>query len=205
MCIPSYQSLLDDIGYVLAEVADQHGNVPLGLIGQSMGGNLVLNYALRKMPHADFVVASSPMLRSPGAPGPIAEFFARGILAIMPDFYLAAPVRVERLAKNEQVQKRFIEDNLVQHKVSLRLGAALIDSGKWALQNASRLAMPALVIHGDKDEITSPTASEEFVLGAKDWAELKIWPNGLHDLHLDDERESYMQFMWDWIRRQMVC
>ncbi|MEM7313594.1 MAG: alpha/beta fold hydrolase, partial [Planctomycetota bacterium] len=47
MCIPSYVSLLDDLEHVLAEVHYRHPDVPKGIFGQSMGGNIALNYSMR--------------------------------------------------------------------------------------------------------------------------------------------------------------
>ena len=46
-CISSYDSLLDDIGELLVWT-EQRYERPATLLGHSMGGNLVLNYAIRR-------------------------------------------------------------------------------------------------------------------------------------------------------------
>ena len=45
---PSYDTLMDDIGRLLAEAAQRYPGQPQFLYGHSLGGNLVLNYALRR-------------------------------------------------------------------------------------------------------------------------------------------------------------
>ena len=47
---PSYETLMDDIGRLLAEAAQRYPGQPQFLYGHSLGGNLVLNYALRRKP-----------------------------------------------------------------------------------------------------------------------------------------------------------
>lgn len=200
VCIPAYEALLDDVESFLTEIRKRQPRCKLGLFGQSMGGNLALNYALRKRPPVDFLVAGSPMLRSDNAPGPILDLFARSLMAIAPDFCIRAPVNADHLAHDVAVQREFLDDPLVARKVSLRLGAALIDSGKWALEHASKLPYPVLIMHGDKDKITSHTASQEFAERSLGKAKLKLWGGGRHDLHLDLDREAYFDHMWNWIR-----
>jgi len=199
VCIPSYDALLDDVEAFLSLIRDRNPHIPLGLFGQSMGGNVTLNYALQNRPHAQFVVAGSPMLRSDNAPGPIMNLFARGLLALAPNLHIPAPVILANLAHDEEVQQQYLQDPLVEKRVSLRLGAALIDTGKWALDHADQLPYSVLIMHGTDDKITSPVASQEFVDKSNGKATLRIWEGGRHDLHLDIDREAYMETMWEWI------
>jgi pimeloyl-ACP methyl ester carboxylesterase len=47
---PSYDALMDDVENFLGRVANECPGVPVTLYGHSMGGNLVLNYVLRRRP-----------------------------------------------------------------------------------------------------------------------------------------------------------
>ena len=65
---PSYETLMDDIGRLLAEAAHRYPGRPQFLYGHSLGGNLVLNYALRRKPGIGGVVATSPARLPHGDP-----------------------------------------------------------------------------------------------------------------------------------------
>src|SRR3954468_2442078 len=53
----SYDEQMDDIKRLLAEAAERYPALPRFLYGHSMGGNLVLNYALRRRTQLQGVIA----------------------------------------------------------------------------------------------------------------------------------------------------
>ena len=70
-------SVLDDIDLALAEARNRYPDVPQFLYGHSLGGNLILNYTLRRKPVLTGVIATGPWIRlafpapapeSPGCP-----------------------------------------------------------------------------------------------------------------------------------------
>ena len=50
--IPSYDALMDDIGLLLEQASQRYPGKPRFLYGHSLGGNEVINYALRRKPDA---------------------------------------------------------------------------------------------------------------------------------------------------------
>jgi len=60
---PSYRTLLNDINSLLNEVDKNFPELPLFLYGHSLGGNLVLNYVLRRQPKFKGVIVTGPWLR----------------------------------------------------------------------------------------------------------------------------------------------
>ena len=64
---PPYALLLDDVGLLLGEADKHFPGKPRFLYGHSMGGNLVLNYALQRKAETGFLsglIATSPALRA---------------------------------------------------------------------------------------------------------------------------------------------
>ena len=61
---PSYEALMTDIDLLLAQAEQRFPGKPRFLYGHSLGGNEVLNYALRRKPDLAGVVATSPGLRT---------------------------------------------------------------------------------------------------------------------------------------------
>ena len=202
MAISSYDELLRDIDHFVQHLQHRHTDSKVGLFGQSMGGNLVLNHQLRSSSRTAWIVASSPMIRAINEPGTLYMAVLRALAAIAPHYRLKTPADPTALTRDANAQAAFLEDPLVQKCISLRLGGALIDSGRWALQNAEQLTTPTLIAHGDADRITSHQASMDFAKRSRAYSEIKIWPGGLHDLHHDIVCEDFFQHIFGWIQRQ---
>ncbi|QDV45340.1 Phospholipase YtpA [Stieleria neptunia] len=199
MLIPCYEALLDDVDIFLNRLTERHPDASVGLLGQSMGGNFVLNHQLRGYSKMAWMIAGSPMLRAVNQPGPICLFLLRLFAKIRPDYVLNSSVDPARLSRDPAMQRAFMEDPLVQQRISLRLGKALIDSGRWALDHAEQLTTPTLITHGDADLITCHRASVEFAQRTRGRAVTKIWAQGTHDLHHDIIRDDYLSSVFDWI------
>lgn len=196
--IESYSSLLNDIAAMLSWIRQRHGESRLILMGHSMGGNLVINYALRNQwnashPEPTAIIASSPMLRAMRQPGRMFGLLARSLLFIAPNYRLQSNVIAERLMSDPVEQRRLKEDTMFHSRLSLRLAAGLVDSGRWALQNASKLSLPMLLTHGTRDVLTCPKASQEFAARA---GKLCIWQQldgHLHDPFRDLDNAEVIQ------------
>lgn len=202
-CIESYESLQDDVEAAKREVDRLYPGLPCVIWGHSMGGNLVINYLLRRqnLPHC--AIASAPMLRAVKLPSHAFIWIARQLARFLPNMQLSSSVDSSDCTRDERFQKMMRADKLYFRTVSLRLGAALIDSGEWALQNASQLKIPLLLAHGLSDVVTSADASREFAKRSGRHCELKLIEDSLHDIHRDLNRNDFYQMLLSWIRGQL--
>ncbi len=179
--IRSYDSLLQDIAHFVDWNQTQHRPIPTVLFGHSMGGNLVLNFTLRDFPQPARVISSSPMIKKTEPLHPGFVSLARLLMRVAPNFKLRSQVVPERLMSDPVEQQVLRDDDLFHSQISLRLGAALIDSGAWALQHAQRVRTPLMLSHGTADSMTSHQASQEFSQRAGELCQLAIWDGHLHD------------------------
>ncbi len=199
--VRSYTSLLDEIAAFLEWNRRSFSEIPTVLFGHSMGGNLVINYGLRDYRQPHRIIASSPMIEQTRPPSRMFVRLARVILWLAPNLTLRSNPVAERLMSDPVEQKMLREDELFHSQISLRLGAGLLDSGAWILQNANRLKTKLLLTHGTSDYMTSPDASAEFAKRAGPLCELVILENQLHDPFRDMERAAviarYVEFIRD--------
>lgn len=191
-CIESYDSMLDDIGGFLTWAQSENPN-PAVLFGHSMGGNLVLNYTLRKDHQPAAVISSSPMIRAASPPSWLLETFARFFLRIAPNYQLESRVVAERLMDDPKEQSLLLRDELFHSKLSLQLGAALLDSGEWLLGNANKLEVQTLLTHGTSDLKTCHDASIQFAGLAGEKCQLQILEDRMHDPFRDTARDSVVK------------
>lgn len=198
-CIESYDSMLDDVSDFM-DWCRAESDRPLVLFGHSMGGNIVLNYALRRENLPDGVISSSPMIRAASPPGWLLETVARFGLRYFPNFRLQSRVVAERLMNDPKEQSLLIRDELFHSKLSLRLAAALLDTGEWTIENAQRLSIDLLLTHGTEDLKTCHKASIEFAEKSNEYCQLAILPERMHDPFRDTEREAVIERFVGFIR-----
>ena len=199
--VSDYELLLDDIALLVRELESHEDARPRWLYGHSLGGNLVLNYVLRRNPALSGVIATSPLLL-PAHPPPL---WKRMLAAVLNRFYphatFSTAIDPADLSHDPQAVQRYREDPLVHDRVSVRLGVQMLAAGRWALEHADRLALPTLLMHGMGDRITSPAASLNFADRAGSICTVKLWPDLYHELQWEIDRTQVQAAILDWLRQ----
>jgi len=195
---PSYEALLDDVGMLLERASELFPGVPQFLYGHSLGGGLVLNYALRRSAHLAGIIATSPWLRTRSVLPAWKMVMGRVLYRVVPALAMSNGVESKDLSHDPGLV--YHEDPLVHDRVSARLGMEAIVAGEWALAHASEFALPLLLVHGDADPITSCDATQEFAARVPGDCTLKIWPGLYHETHNELNRDDVVAFTLQWIR-----
>jgi alpha-beta hydrolase superfamily lysophospholipase len=201
--IPSYDALLDDVEAMLKKAKALHPDVPLFLYGHSMGGNIVANYVLkRNTVNLSGVVISSPWFKLSFTPSAVKVALGNMMSKIYPAFTQPNEINAYQLTHDSAVAKAYIQDTLVHHDISAGLFVAMFKGGEWAIQHASELSLPALIMHGSEDPITSIAATKEFVTNVKEKVTFKIWEGLRHETHNESQRAEVMAYLKDWLLKQ---
>ncbi|MGQ9788995.1 MAG: lysophospholipase [Candidatus Hadarchaeaceae archaeon] len=196
---PSYETVMDDIRLVLGEIAAGHPGEPGFLYGHSMGGNLVLNYALRHKPALTGVIASSPWLRLVHEPRPLDLLLAKALKHLYPSLTRSTGLPAAYLSHDERVVKDYLDDPLVHDRASIRLYLAVKEAGEWAIAHAPEFPLPLLLMHGDGDRITSFEASAEFSRRMAREHTFKRWSGLYHEPHNELQRAEVIDFVVAWV------
>ena len=199
---PSYDALMDDIGRLLTEATRRYPGKPQFLYGHSLGGNLVLNYALRRKPAIAGVVATSPWLRLSSAPPAARMALGRVMNRLLPAFVQSSGLDPAGLSRDPEVVRAYKADPLVHDRLSTRLGMAAIEAGEWAIAHAALFpAVPLLLVHGTGDPMTSAVATQEFAAKVPGGCTLKLWEGFYHETHNEPEKAKVLAFMIDWLQK----
>ncbi|MFZ5645935.1 MAG: alpha/beta hydrolase [Bacillota bacterium] len=200
---PGYEAFMDDISLLLKEARQRHPDIPGFLYGHSMGGNLVLNYALRKRPEIKGVIATSPWLRLTTPPPAIAVALGRIISIFNPASSRSNNLDSKGLSHDPEVVSAYDKDPLVNRLISLKTFISITDSGRWALDNAAGFSLPLLLMHGSADPVTCPKASEEFAGKAAGNCTLKIWEGLYHETHNEPQQKDIFSFVTQWLNKHL--
>lgn len=198
--IPAYEALLTDVESVLSYAMELYPHTPLFLYGHSMGGNIVANYVLKKeVAMLRGVLISSPWLRLNFNPSAIQLTLAKLIGKIHPGYTQPNNLNARQLTHDPEIARAYITDPLVHTHISSTLFFGMYQNGEWAIKHANLLRIPALIMHGGDDPITSMPATREFAKNAGQMATVKIWDGLLHETHNEFNRLEILSYMKDWL------
>jgi len=198
---PSYDALMDDIGCLLDEAAKRYPGLLRFLYGHSLGGGLVLNYALRRKPPVAGVIATSPWLRLAFAPSGMMVALAKIMDRLSPTFVQSNGLSTRDLSHDPEVVRAYEADPLVHDRISARLGMTMLTAGEWAIAHAAEFPLPLLLVHGTADRITSAQGSQEFANKVPGDCTLKLWEGLYHETHNEPEKAGVLAFMVDWLKK----
>jgi alpha-beta hydrolase superfamily lysophospholipase len=198
---PSYGTLMDDIDRLFAEATRRYPDKPQFLYGHSLGGNLVLNYALRRTPSIAGVVATSPAIRTANPLPPAQVALAKVMNKLQPGMTMPNGLALDGLARDPAVIRAYTSDPHVHNKISVRLATGMLDAGEWALAHAAEFPLPLLLVHGTADRLTSAQATEAFAAKVPGDCTLKLWDGYYHETHNEPEKTDVLAFMIDWLQK----
>jgi alpha-beta hydrolase superfamily lysophospholipase len=200
--IEGYEMLVDDLQEIWTLAAA--GPRPVFLYGHSLGGQITLNFAVRHRPEAAGLVITSPWFRlaftAPRWKVSLAWIAAR----LWPSFTQDTDVMPSRLSRDLDFLMAMPDMDLIHHRMSARMYHALTDGAVRAAREAVALPYPILLIHGDRDPVTSVDATKEFfhALRSVDKS-LVIIPEALHETHNDLCRENVLDRITEWIEARL--
>lgn len=200
--VPSYNAFLDSVGIVLDEAEKRFPGVKKFLWGHSMGGGIVLNYLLQRKPKLAGAIATGPLLKLGFEPPAFKVFLAKMMVNIYPAFTEAAALESTGISRDKEEVRKYDADPYNHGKITAGTFFGFYNAGKWAIEHASELKTPLLLMHGGADKLTSPEGTKQFAANApKDLVSLKIWDGYYHELHNEPEAERVPVFktMVEWL------
>ncbi|QQS29772.1 MAG: lysophospholipase [Sphingobacteriales bacterium] len=197
--VGSFNQFYEQIDRLLEEASKRFPGEPKFIYGHSMGGNIVLNYAIARSPRVLGIVLSAPWLR-PAMEVPASKIALTKIATVLlPWYFESNGIDINQLSRDNAVCEAYQKDPLVHDKISARLFMSITEQAEFATHNYSQLRVPVLLMHGTADGLTSYQASEEFASAAKGKVEFKSWPGFFHELHNEPEQNEVFDFVLNWI------
>ena len=196
--IPNYDQLIADLDQFIGQAHNRLQGKPLFLYGQSMGGNVVLNYALRNPRKISAVAASSPWIKLAFEPSPIKVALARAIDRIAPSLSMKSGLEIQALSRSPEVCEKYQNDPLNHDRISTRMYNDVYRAGLNLLDKASDFQIPTYVYHGTADRLTSHDASKEFAQRGNEKITFRSWDGLFHETHNEPEGEIVIKTLVDW-------
>ena len=167
-----------------------------------MGGNVVVNYTIRKKHDLRGTIATSPFLKLAFEPPKIKLAVGKILQKIAPSITMGNELDANDISRDKTEVHKYINDPLVHDKISPNFSLTFIDSGRWAIENAQNLDSPMYLLHGTNDKIIDYKGTQEFANKSEN-ATLKLYKGGYHELQNDLCKEEMLQDVVNWLNSQL--
>jgi acylglycerol lipase len=198
--IHRFDEYLDDVEMLLERVAARQPGLPVFLLGHSMGGAIVALLGIERPPKVRGLILSAPAVLIGGDVFPILRRLASIVSVVWPSLRLVR-LGCRFISRDPAVVESFEKDPLVFHgRFPVRTGAEILRIAKYIQNNAGRLTLPLLTLHGTGDIVTDSQGSRLLVAraGSTDKT-LRLYTGLYHELFSEPERDQVVSDLLAWL------
>jgi alpha-beta hydrolase superfamily lysophospholipase len=159
--VDGWAEMRGDVRAFLDFVHQQEPDLPVFLVGHSMGGMIALNYVLYHPEGLEGVVASGPLLSQLPLPS-VLILIAKISSSLLPRLPMKNELDATALSRDTAVVEAYVNDPLVHGRGTPRMATEVMAAIDWTQDHAAELALPCLIVHGGDDRIALPEASQTF-------------------------------------------
>ena len=199
---PSYDALFDILEDIILKAENLFPEKPIFLYGHSMGGNLILNYVLRRKHEIQGVIATSPYLRLAFEPPKWKIMMGRLLLNVYPSMTMPSGLDPSGISRIPGEVEKYRSDSLIHDKVSPMFSFPIMDAGQWAINNAGELKVVTLLMHGSGDPVIDYQGTKEFHNNSNK-TEFQLFEGGYHELHYDLCSQEMLQTVQNWFKKRL--
>ena len=200
----SIRNLKNDLQTIVQNMREKFPDIPLVLMGHSMGAQVVLSYAVDHHVEIQGVIASSPGLKFLHPSSSFLLWLARWASYIVPWLTVRTGIKAAQLSPNSAATRSTKKDPLLHKKISFKLFSDLWKNGEMLLRNREQVNMPLLLMHGTDDPLCSFQASKSFAQNAGKYATFKPWDGMRHNLLNDADSDAVFQYLMNWLSNMIV-
>ena len=193
-----------DLGAFLDVISAEYPRRPRFLLGHSLGGIIVLDYAIRAPEGLQGVMALAPAIGDLGI-SPAKRVLARVISRIRPSFSLGTGLDPSAISRDPAVVAAYRSDPLVHDRGTARLGVEAERTVDFIQSHAADLRVPLLIQHGEDDRIAGIDGSRRFVANVVETDKTLIeYPGASHQVHNDLCHETVTADLLAWLERHLA-
>ena len=204
--VPDFSVFHDGLDQLWASARHDFPELPVMLVGHSMGGLISATYLLANQSRFAGCVLSGPAIKAAEEPsaflkavsGFLSRFFPKlGVVELDPN----------GVSRDPQVVADYLADPLVYNgKMGARLAAEMLNNMTHIQQHAEKISLPILLLHGEKDSLASADGSK-FLDGhiASSDKTLILYPELFHEIFNEPEKDAVLADMTDWLDRHVAA
>lgn len=193
--VPDFEPVVGDVHLLFERARSEHPQLPVVLLGHSMGGMIGARYAQRYGDELAAVVLSGPVIGRWDA--------VEALLGAdeIPDI----PIDPATLSRDAAVGQAYVDDELVWHGPFKRPTLEALHREIGVIKDAGRVdTVPVLWLHGEDDQLVPIEPSREgWQHLAGEGAEQKSYPGARHEILNETNKEEVLGDAVEFIHRHL--
>ena len=204
--IDSMDHIQKDIVLFMDTVREVAKDKKIFLMGHSFGGLISLIFAINH-PALPGVLISSPLLgmfMKLSIGKKVIKSISNTISKLSPNKILNNEIDQNQLTSDLKILRSHIADKHKIDVISAKSASEIDKYTKWAMENASNLICPVLIMQAGNDKIVDTKKAEEFFnkVRSKD-KRFKVYDGFLHELWNEKGRAQVYQDMYVWLEKHL--
>lgn len=199
-----FSDFYSDVKMIEDLARKEYPDLPFHLVGHSMGSIISNHYMATQ---ADQSKYSSLTLSGTGAaPGPaintVTQLMSKIFSVLLPKMSIPSGLDPQFISHDEKVVEDYINDPLVETKITPRLGNELMKHVSMMMDAAPKLSVPTLMQIGSEDDAFHPDSWDNLYnsIASKD-KEFKKYEGYRHEVYNEVKKEVPLGDLKDWINK----
>lgn len=190
--------LLDDLADLIESTRHRSPDVPLVLLGHSLGGLVAASFVAQRMLPIDGLVLSSPLLQL--RLNPVQKLLTSLMPRLAPNLTVGNGLDPDFLSHDLAVVAAYRGDPLVHDRVSGRLAAFMASESESVRAQASGWSVPTLLLYAGNDRLVDPEGSRSFAAHApRDVVTARRFDALFHEIFNECDSEPVFEALRQWL------
>lgn len=197
--LPTDTRLLDDLADVVDDTRGRMAtDVPLILLGHSLGGLVAARLVSLQMRTIDALVLSSPALDA--GMNALQKFLVTVLPRLLPDLRVGNGLNPTFLSHDPEVVRAYKADRLVHDRISARLARFIAVAGPATVSSAAGWTVPTLLMYAGDDHLVNPAGSRRFAKAApKQVVSSACFENLYHEIFNEADAAPALATLQHWL------
>ncbi|KAI8343687.1 Alpha/Beta hydrolase protein [Chlamydoabsidia padenii] len=205
-----YNTALGDINEAIHRIKQE--DIPLFILGHSMGGGLILNYLARHDTYDGTskvagAIASAPLVTLT-TPIPAIKYHSLKMVSyVLPSFGIRGDMNPDFMSHDKEAVEQYKSDPLVHDFTTIATARGFLEAGTNLLTIGNKIKTPILFSHGDADPVNLYDSTKRVYENASSSdKELKTWEGLYHELHNErqPDRDNVADYYTNWIKQRIL-
>ena len=201
--IDDFQDYIDNLDLFFKSNPYQHPDLPVFLLGHSLGGAIVNRFCLKNQVNINGIILTSPLFGFPLS-NKIFSLMFRWLARKDKTRFFPKPFVFKHLNRTESKEKLYTSDPLRLHCISPALFLELEKNITKTKISAGKLKTPLLIFASSKDKVVSFDAIARYYqnVSSKD-KKLVSYGEAMHELLQEEEQVQIIKIASDWIKKRI--
>jgi len=198
-------SAVTDVDGLVSEVRAEHPELPIVMLGHSMGATVAISYTIRHHERLRALILSGPLAALEAAPAPL-RMLGRVLSVLAPKLPLV-DIDASLVSRDPEVVRDYEADPLNHHG---KLPARTIDELARAIDDfpeaVTTITLPVLILYGTADRLAPPSGAQmlERRIGSADKTAI-AYPGLFHEILNEPEREAVLTDIRGWLAERLYA